>query len=127
MTFFGEREFSNRMAAWLNSVPDNTILVNAHGTSATVNGMTAQELADKILEDSNIWRPGTAIILNSCNSARGDDSIAQKLSKILQTSVTGNDQPTWTFGIDLGTWGTWGANGGEKREGWPDFTTRGIR
>ncbi len=125
MTFFGKREYSNRMAAWLNSVPDNTILINSHGTSSKVNGMTAQELADKIRADSQIWRPGTAIILNSCNSARGDDSIAEELSKIMQTSVTGNDQPTWTFGVDLGTWGTWGANGGQKREGWPDFTTRG--
>ncbi len=105
-----------------------TILINAHGTVRTVNGMDPLKLANAIKKDSKTWSPRTVIILNSCDSGRGNHSIAQELSKIMQTTVIGNDQPNWTAGpLDLGTWGTLGANGGQKTGGWPDFNTPGHK
>lgn len=116
----------NQTAAKWNSVPDNTILINSHGGPATVNHMDAGKLADRIKEESKTWRPGVTIILNSCNSARGENSIAQQLSRVLRTTVIGSDQPVWSFGpFDLGSWGTYGAKGGMKTGGRPDFTRRG--
>jgi hypothetical protein len=85
--------------------------------------MNAQQLAKKIKAESKTWQPGTTIVLNSCNAARGENSIAQQLSGILRAKVIGNDQPVWSLGpFDLGSWGT---NGSTKTGALPDFTTRG--
>jgi hypothetical protein len=90
--------------------------------------MNAQQLAKRIKAESKTWQPGTTIILNSCNAARGENSIAQQLSSVLHTTVIGNDQPVWSIGpFDLGSWGTYGANGGMKTGGFPDFTTSGNK
>ena len=93
--------------------------------------MRAAELARRI-KKTDAWKRGIRKIkLNSCNSAKGNDPIAQQLSRILQATVIGADQPVWSF---LGTWGTYGADaegrkydkdGQPKHEGVPDFTNPG--
>ncbi|HEY2324006.1 MAG TPA: RHS repeat-associated core domain-containing protein [Thermoanaerobaculia bacterium] len=116
----------NNRAAATDPDPNDAILINSHGSNQTVNHMTANQLARRIKKEAKTWKRGRKIILNSCNAARGDNSIAQRLSKILRTTVIGADQPVWSLGpVDLGTWGTWGASGGDKHGGGPDFTTRG--
>jgi RHS repeat-associated protein len=118
----------SRSAAKTSQAPPNTILINAHGSRRTLAGMGPAKLAAKIATDAKQVPSGTTIILNSCDSARGNNSIAQELSSIMHTKVIGNDQPTWTNGpLDVGTWGTLGANGRQKSGGWPDPTTPGHR
>lgn len=126
LTWFPEGDWARMEADFTFFVADNTILINAHGTPSTVAGMDKFELAAKIREKTN-FRPGTTIILNSCNSAFGDDSIAESLSRVMQTTVIGNSQSHWTFGpFDLGIWGTYGApKGGRKEGGWPDLLNPG--
>jgi RHS repeat-associated protein len=99
----------NNVAAFFSSTPPNTILIDAHGTSQTVHLMKAAALAAQIRREAETLRPGTIIILNSCNAAAGDNSIAQQLSVLLPTNpVVGYDRQRWTFGVDLGSWGKWG-------------------
>jgi RHS repeat-associated protein len=127
LTFLPDNDPHRTAAKW-NRVPDNTILINSHGGPNTVCHLNAKQLANKIKAESKTWKPGTTIILNSCNSARGNNSIAQQLSSALHTTVIGHDQPVWSFGpFDLGSWGTHGADGGMKTGGGVDFTTRGNR
>ena len=105
LNFLPAGDPNNTAANW-NWNPSDSIHVNSHGSPTTVNHMDAQKLANRIVKESKIWKPGTKIKLNACNTGKGDNSIAQKLSKILQTTVVAPDQFTWTAGpIDMGTWG----------------------
>ena len=63
--------------------------------------MKVDELAKTITEDAESWREGKIIYLNSCNAGRGDNSIAQQLSKKLHTTVIAPTRQTWTFGAFL--------------------------
>ena len=105
LNFLPPGDPNNTAANW-NWNPSGSILINSHGSPSTVNHMNARQLAKKIKKEAETWKPGTKITLNACNTGKGDNSIAQQLSKILHTTVVAPDQPTWTAGpLDLGAWG----------------------
>jgi len=88
-------------------MPDipGVIWVTAHGNPQRAGGMDADELAQEI-RDSGYWAPGKAVTLNACNTGKGKDSIAQKLSKNLHTTVTAPDGYAWAWGpLETGIWG----------------------
>ena len=86
LNFLPVGDANNTAANW-NWNPSDSILINSHGSPSTVNHMDAQALAKRILKESKTWKAKTKITLNSCNTGKGDNSIAQQLSKILHTTV----------------------------------------
>ena len=50
--------------------------------------LTPEELA-KLLRTECNWKPGMPVTIYGCETAKGDDSFAEKLSRILNTQVTG--------------------------------------
>lgn len=80
--------------------------VYGHGNQYEVAHHDEYELGN-LIGASGQWKPGMPIKLNSCKAAEGEDNIARRLSKVLDTKVTGADTTTVTFGSrQLGPWHT---------------------
>jgi len=84
------------------SEPDDAdvLTIYAHGNPEQINGreqagwMNAQQLADYI-QHKYPHRKFKKIVLNSCRSGEGDNSIAQQLAVDLHTIVVGADNKIW--------------------------------
>jgi hypothetical protein len=98
----------NNAAANWDPDPSDEVFINSHGSESTVNHLKAEDVAKRIARESELLKkkPHSTIVLNACNTGKGDNSIAQKISKYLHTTVIAPDQYVWGAGpIDAGTWG----------------------
>ena len=93
---------NDRFNDWAKSYPDNsnTLTIFGHADPKSINDdrkdkkngtpLTASDLA-KLIQNETGWKPGTPIKIEACNAARGENSLAEQLSDILSTEVSGHD------------------------------------
>jgi hypothetical protein len=71
---------------WLGAViypnPSDALVLIGHASPKTFSGMQVTALVNYIKTKTK-WKPGQSIFLNGCNAGKGDNSIAQQLSKAL--------------------------------------------
>jgi hypothetical protein len=71
---------------WLGAViypnPSDSLVLIGHASPSIFGNKNVSQLVTHIKESTN-WKPGQAIFLNGCNAGKGNNSIAQQLSKAL--------------------------------------------
>lgn len=95
--FPSRRDILSRIiAAYLYPDTPGVLQIHSHGNPNRISGMDASQLAALIQNPSSGWKPGMPIKLFSCNSAKGEDNIARRLSTLLATpAVTGVNTPMY--------------------------------
>jgi len=67
--------------------------VISHGSPSTVSGMNANKLNNALKKDCGKDEP---VVLDACNTGKGNNPIADQLAKLRGTNVTAPDNIIWT-------------------------------